>query len=106
ESSAETVMHCDGYDSVCLQPFSALLEKFAAMSQPIVFAYELQSQPEYWLALQTGLMIANRDALLSVFDDATLEALFPDHFNDLYQIQSMYSWNRAAFALDLEGTMF
>jgi hypothetical protein len=52
------------------------------------------------------LKIANRKALLSLFDDAPLEALFPDHFNDFYQIQSMYSWNRAAFAVDLEGVMF
>jgi hypothetical protein len=37
---------------------------------------------------------------------ATLEELFPDHFNDMYQIQSLYSWKPEAFKLDRESVLF
>ena len=50
--------------------------------------------------------MADRRTLLGVFDDGTLESLFPDHFNDMYQIQSMYSWKPDAFRLDREGILF
>lgn len=51
-------------------------------------------------------MIAERTALLTVFYEGTLEALFPDHFNDLYQIQSLYAWKPQAFKVDTEGVLF
>ena len=51
-------------------------------------------------------MIANRNALLDTFTDDTLEQFFPDHFNDLFQIQSMYAWNPSAFTVDTQGVLF
>lgn len=105
-STADTVLHCDGYDSVCLSASPEVLTKFASLSHPIVFSYEPQGQPEPWLALQPGLMMANRVELLKVFNDETLEGLFPDHFNDQYQIQSLYSWKPDAFKLDVQGVLF
>jgi hypothetical protein len=105
-SSASTVIHCDGYDSVCLESLTEMMAKFEALGHPIVFSYEPQSQPEFWLGLQAGLMMADRKALLDVFDDNTLEALFPDHFNDQYQIQSLYSWKPNAFKVDTQGVLF
>ena len=83
-----------------------LSTKFASLAHPIVFSYEPQSQPEPWLALNPGLMMADRNALLAVFDDGTLDGLFPDHFNDLYQIQSLYSWKPDAFKVDTQGVLF
>jgi len=50
--------------------------------------------------------MADRNALLAVFDDGKLETLFPDHFNDLYQIQSLYSWKPDAFKVDTQGVLF
>jgi hypothetical protein len=105
-SLADVVIHCDGYDSICLEPLSSMLAKFATLSHPIVFSYEPQQQPEFWLGLQPGLMMAERKALLAVFDDPTLEELFPDRFNDMYQLQSLYSWNPAAFLLDKQSAVF
>lgn len=105
-SNANTVLHCDGYDSLCLSASSEVLTKFASLSRPIVFSYDPKSQSEPWLALQPGLMMADRVELLKVFDDETLEGLFPDHFNDMYQIQSLYSWKPDAFKLDAQGVLF
>jgi len=105
-SSADTVVFCDGYDSVCLESLANLLTKFASLSHPIVFSYEPHNQPEPWLALNPGLMVANRQALLTEFNDETLEALLPDHFNDMYQIQSLYSWRPGAFKVDTQGVLF
>jgi hypothetical protein len=51
-------------------------------------------------------MMADRVELLKVFDDGTLEALFPNHFNDLYQIQSLYAWKPAAFKVDTQEILF
>src|ERR1044072_3922573 len=67
ESSADIVMHCDGYDVMCLDSLSSVESKFASLNHPIVFGYEPQVQPEFWLGLQTGIMIAERDALIEVF---------------------------------------
>jgi hypothetical protein len=105
-STADTVIHCDGYDSVCLDSLPNLLAKFASLSHPVVFSFEPQAQPEPWLVLNSGLMMADRNALLAVFNEGTLEALFPDHFNDLYQIQSLYSWKPDAFKVDTQGVLF
>jgi len=105
-SAADTVVFCDGYDSVCLDSLANMLVKFTALAHPIVFSYEPQTQPEPWLALNPGLMMAQRSALLTEFSDETLEALFPDHFNDMYQIQSLYSWKPDAFKLDVQGVLF
>ena len=105
-STADIVIHCDAYDSLCLSSLADLTAKFASLSHPIVFSHEPQSQPEPWLALNPGLMMANRQALLAEFNDETLEALFPDHFNDLYQIQSLYGWKPNAFKVDTQGVLF
>ncbi len=105
-SEAEIVVHCDAYDTVCLEVLDNLIAKFATLDHPIVFSYESQPHPEFWLGLQPGLMIAQRQALLTVFHDKLLEELFPDHFNDQYQIQSLYSWHPDAFALDRQGLLF
>lgn len=105
-SSVNTVVFCDGYDSLCLDSVATMQTKFASLGHPIVFSYEPQTQPEPWLALNPGLMMADRNALLAVFDDGTLEALFPDHFNDMYQIQSLYSWKPDAFKVDTQGVLF
>ena len=106
DSASDTVVHCDAYDTMCLEPLDSLLAKFATFSHPIVFGYEAQDQPEFWLGLNPGLMMADRKALLDVFDDKTLEELFPNHFNDMYQLQSLYSWYPSTFTLDRQGTMF
>jgi hypothetical protein len=105
-SAADVVIHCDAYDTLCLERLDSVLAKFASMAQPIVFSYEPQAQPEFWLGLNPGLMMAQREALLAVFDDRTLEELFPDHFNDMYQLQSLYSWKPAAFTLDKASVVF
>jgi hypothetical protein len=105
-SSADTVVFCDGYDTVCLDSLSNITAKFATLSHPIVFSYEPHVQPEPWLSLNSGLMMAERDALIEVFDEGTLETLIPDHFNDQYQIQTLYSWKRNAFKVDTQGVLF
>lgn len=105
-STADIVMHCDGYDSICLSSVANLVTKFSSIGHPMVFSYEPQVQPEPWLALNPGLMIAERTAFAAVFDEGTLEALFPDHFNDLYQIQSLFAWKPQAFKVDTEGVLF
>ncbi|SRR6266487_3931183 len=105
-SSADVVIFCDGYDSLCLESLAGMAPKFASLGHPIVFSYEPQAQPEFWLELNTGLMMADRNALLAVFNDKTLEEFFPDHFNDQYQIQSMYSWEPTAFLVDRQGVLF
>lgn len=105
-STADLVVHCDAYDSLCLTPLSELQAKFASLSHPIVFSYEPQAQPEFWLGLNSGLMMAERAALLKVFHERCLEEFFPDHFNDQYQIQAMYSWQPEAFKLDRDGILF
>src|SRR6266704_18597 len=63
-SSADTIIHCDGYDSVCLEPLAAILRKFESLRHPVVFSFEPQAQPEFWLALNSGLLIADRRTLL------------------------------------------
>ena len=105
-STADVAIHCDAYDSVCLGPLADLVTKFTSLAHPLVFSYEPQAQPEFWLALNSGLLMADRTTLLNVFTDQTLDEFFPDHFNDQYQLQSMYSWNPAAFKLDQQGVLF
>ncbi len=105
-SSADTVAFCDGYDTICLDSLQSMSAKFASLAHPIVFSYESQSQPEPWLALNSGLVMADRKALLEEFNDDTLESLFPDHFNDMYQIQSLFSWKPNTFKVDTQGVLF
>jgi hypothetical protein len=106
KSTADVVMHCDAYDCLCLESLDSMLSKFATLAAPIVFSYEPQAQPEYWLGLNSGLVIAERESLLKVFHDRCLEEMFPDHFNDQFQIQAMYSWNPDVFLLDKQGVLF
>ena len=106
QSSADTVIHCDAYDSVCLQSLSDVIAGYQSFGHPIVFSYEPQEQPEPWLALNSGLLMADKDALATTFNDQTLDELFPDHFNDQYQLQSMFAWKPATFALDTESALF
>lgn len=105
-SSSDTVIHCDGYDSMCLDSLANIVTKFESLAHPIVFSYEAQAQPEFWLALQPGLMIARKNALLDVFNEEVLEELFPNHFIDQYQLQSLFSWNPDLFKLDTQGVLF
>ena len=105
-SRARIVIHCDAYDTVCLEPLGCLLEKFAGSSHAILFSYEDKEQPQFWLGLQPGLMMANREALLAAFTDQILNEFFPDHFSDQQQIQTLYSWKPDSFILDKEGAIF
>lgn len=105
-SRADTVIHCDGYDTVCLGPLTDLLTKFASLGHPIVFSSELQEHSEFGPALQPGLMIAEREALARVFDDQLLHDFFPDHFNDQCQLQAIHSWHPGWFKLDTESHLF
>jgi len=106
DSVATVILFADAYDTLCLESPSLALEKFAAFNHPIVFSFEPQSQPEPYLALNAGLMIANREAFLEVFTDRVLEALFPDHFNDQLQLQAMLSWQPDLLRLDRNSEIF
>ncbi len=105
-SQANVLIHTDAYDCVCLQPLGELLEKFQALKHPIVFSFEGHHQPEYWLALNSGLVVAHREAFLDVFALDGLEECFPDHFNDQNQIQMLYSWHPEWFSLDTDSRLF
>ncbi len=105
-SSADTVAFCDGYDTICVDSLQDMTAKFASLAHPIVFSYEPHGQPEPWLSLNPGLMMADRNALLEEFNDELLEELIPDHFNDMYQIQSLYSWKPDTFKVDRDGVLF
>jgi hypothetical protein len=105
-SLAEVVLFADAFDTVCLESPLVALERFAAFHHPIVFSFEPQSQPEPYLALNAGLMIAERAAFLDVFTDRVLEELFPDHFNDQIQLQALLSWQPDLFRLDAGSQIF
>lgn len=105
-SQADTVIHCDAYDAVCVRPLTALLTEFAFLAHPIVFSSELQQHSEFGPTLQPGLMIAERHALARVFDERLLEEFFPDHFNDQCQLQAIHAWHPGWFKLDAESHLF
>jgi hypothetical protein len=106
EATADVVVFADAYDSVCLEDPALALERFAALGHPIVFSFEAQKQPEPYLGLNAGLMIAERAGFLDVFTDKLLEELFPDHFNDQIQLQTMLSWVPDLFRLDIHSEIF
>jgi len=103
---ADTVIFCDGYDSVCLDSLASMTTKFASLGHAIIFSHEPQDQPEFWLGLNCGLVMADRTALLGAFDERTLDEFIPNHFIDQNQVQSWYSWNSGAFKLDQQGVLF
>lgn len=106
QSASPVILFADAYDTICLAPPLLALEKFAAFNHPIVFSFEPQQQPEPYLALNAGLMIARREAFLDLFTDKVLEDLFPDHFNDQLQLQAMLSWQPDLFRLDTNSDLF
>jgi hypothetical protein len=103
DSTADVVMFADAYDSVCLEDAAVALERFRAFGHPILFSFEPQKQPEPYLALNAGLMIADRAGFLDVFTDTLLAELFPDHFNDQIQLQALLSWRPDLFRLDVRS---
>jgi hypothetical protein len=105
-SAAATVLFADGYDTICLEPAPLVLEKFRALGHPIVFSFEHQARPEFYLALNSGLIIADRLALVGMFPNALLDELFPNHFNDQLQLQLLWSWHPDRFRLDTESRLF
>lgn len=105
-SVADTVMYFDGYDSVCMGPEAELPDKITELRHPIVFGNAPHVQPEWWLSLDAGLVVANREALVTVFHEKLLEEMFQDHVNDQEQLQSLFCWDRSVFALDLMGLVF
>jgi|SRR5437016_2713392 len=50
--------------------------------------------------------MARRDYALDIMTDALLADFFPDHFNDQFQIQALYSWHPDWFKLDKESRLF
>jgi hypothetical protein len=106
DSTADVVVFADAYDSVCLEDPGLAVERFGALGHPIVFSFEAQKQPEPYLGLNAGLMIAERAAFLDVFTGKVLEELFPDHFNDQIQLQAMLSWVPNLFRLDTGSEIF
>jgi hypothetical protein len=106
KSQADTVGFCDGYDTLCLDSIPEMQAKFESLAHPIVFSYEPQGRPEPWLGLNPGLAMATRESLLAEFTEGTLNTMFPDHFNDMCQIQSLYAWKPDAFKLDIQGVLF
>jgi hypothetical protein len=105
-SSADIVIHCDAYDCICLSSMPDILGKFASLAHPIVFSYEHQEQPEFWLGLNSGLVIANREALVTAFDDQDLNAAFPNHLTNQYPLQRIFLRNPHLFKLDRDGILF
>jgi hypothetical protein len=105
-STADLILFADAYDTLCLANPLLALPTFQSFGHPIVFSFEPQRQPEPYLALNAGLMMANRSAFLDVFTDAVLEQLFPDHFNDQLQLQAMLSWQPDLFRLDVNSHLF
>ena len=91
---------------MALEPLDEALAGFRAFAHPIVFSCEPPEHPEFDHALNPGLMIAERRALWDAFVDRILEDLFPDHFNDMFQIQSMHGRAPGAFMLDRAGSIF
>jgi hypothetical protein len=106
ESVAEVVLFADAFDSVAIEDPTVAVGRFSALGHPIVFSFEPQRQPEPYLALNAGLMIADRGALLELFTDRVLDELFPDHFNDQLQLQAMLSWQPDLFRVDVESQIF
>jgi len=105
-SSVDTVLFCDAYDSMCLDSLTSIANKFASLGHKILFSYESQSQPEYWLGLNCGLVMADRKTILGLFDERTIDDFMPNHFIDQDLIQSLYARSPDAFALDTEGRLF
>src|SRR5437899_225302 len=105
-SQADLIVHADAYDSACLGPLDSLVNEYSQLNQPIIWSREKNPQPEYWLSLNPGLMIADRKALVSLFTDALLERFFPDHFNDMSQLQALWAMDRSLFDLDWNERCF
>jgi hypothetical protein len=105
-SSSTTILFADSYDTLCLASPLLALERFQLLGHPIVFSFEPQRQPEPYLALNAGLMIADRAAFLDVFTERLVEELFPDHFNDQLQLQALLSWQSDLFRLDVDSQIF
>src|ERR1051326_1369186 len=91
--NTELILHCDAFDSVCLRNLPTAIENFAELNHAWVFSYEAWPQAEEYLHLNCGMWMANRDYALSIITDQWLEEFFPDHFNDQYQMQAIYSWD-------------
>ena len=106
DSRADLILFADAYDSICLAPASDVLAKFSALGHPIVFSHEPDPRPEVFLHLNSGLMIAERGALLDLFTDELLADFLPDHFNDQLQLQALMSWDPAPFSLDERASLF
>jgi hypothetical protein len=106
QSSSTTILFADAYDTLCLASPLLALERFQLFGHPIVFSFEPQRQPEPYLALNAGLMIADRTVFLNVFTDRLFEELFPDHFNDQLQLQALLSWQPALFHIDVDSQIF
>ena len=105
-SSADTVIYCDGYDTICLDSLSSMATKFAGLAHPIIFSYEPRDQPEYWLGLCAGLVMANREAIVTVFDRIDLEEMMQDNFIDQEILQTMYARDSNVFTVDRQGVLF
>ena len=104
--NTDLVLHADAFDAICLEDLPAIIDKFAAFNHPWVFSFEQWPQPEEYLHLNCGMWMANRDYALSTITDKWLDEFFPDHFQDQYQMQAIYSWHPDWFKLDKESRLF
>lgn len=105
-SQADVVIHCDAYDSICLATLDEMLNRFASLAHPIVFSCWPSFGPGLSRVLNPGLMMAQRETLVSVFNDELFDTFFPDHFNDETQINSLHGWNPGQFKADEEEQLF
>jgi len=50
--------------------------------------------------------MGQREYILDTITDAWMDAIFPDHFNDEFQLQLMLALSPGLFALDASSTLF
>ena len=50
--------------------------------------------------------MGRREYILDTITDAWMDALFPDHFNDEFQLQLMLARSSGLFSLDVDSTLF
>ena len=106
--NSEFVLHSDCFDAIALAPLEVAQEKFDALDHPWVFSWQpdLLGRPESFLHLCAGLWMGRREYILDTLTDAWMDALFPDHFNDEFQLQLMLARLPGLFALDADSTLF
>jgi hypothetical protein len=105
---SEFVLHSDCFDAIALAPLEVAQAKFDALGHPWVFSWQpdLLGRPEPFLNLCAGLWMGRREYILDTITDAWMDEIFPDHFNDEFQLQLMLALSPGLFALDAGSTLF